>query len=51
MYKLILRMINRKNYKTIEGIEKKIDVLYMRNKLTDEEFEKLTVIIMMMKGE
>ena len=41
MYKILRRMIERKNYKTLEDIKEKMSILFLNNQLTKDEYEEL----------
>lgn len=41
MYKILRRMIERKNYETLEDIKEKMSVLFLNNQLTKNEYEEL----------
>lgn len=41
MYRILIRMIERKNYKSVEDIKEKISVLYLNNQLSKDEYEEL----------
>ncbi len=45
MYKSMKTLITRKFYKTAELAQKKLDVFFACNRLTDEEYEELTVLV------
>ena len=41
MYKILVRMIERKNYKSIEDMEYKLNVLFLNNQISQDEYEEL----------
>lgn len=41
MYLILKRMIERKNYKSVEEIQEKMSVLYLNGQLTKDEYEEL----------
>jgi hypothetical protein len=41
MYKLLARMIERKNYKSVEDMKEKLTVLYLNDQLSKAEYEEL----------
>lgn len=45
MYKSMKTLIGRKFYKTAEQAQKKLDVFYAVNRLTDEEYTELTALV------
>ena len=45
MYKSMKNLIGRKFYKTAEQAQKKLDVFFAVDRLTDEEFEELTALV------
>lgn len=44
MYKSMKTLITRKFYKSAELAQKKLDVFYAVNRLTDEEYQELTAL-------
>lgn len=51
MYKSMKTLITRKFYKTAEAAQKKLDVFYAVNRLTDEEYQELTALVVEVYGE
>lgn len=45
MYNVMKKLITKKFYKTAEEAQIKIDVFYATNRLTDEEYTELSVLI------
>ena len=45
MYKSMKTLITRKFYKTSEAAQKKLDVFYAVNRLTDDEYTELTALV------
>lgn len=45
MYKSMKTLITRKFYKTAELAQKKLDVFFAVNRLTDEEYTELTALV------
>ena len=45
MYKSMKTLITRKFYKTAEMGQKKLDVFYAVNRLTDDEYQELTALV------
>lgn len=45
MYKSMKTLITRKFYKTAEAAQKKLDVFFAVDRLTQEEYEELTVLV------
>jgi len=41
MYKILIRMIERRNYKSVEDMKEKLSVLYLNNQLSKDEYEEL----------
>lgn len=50
MYKSMKTLITRKFYKTAELAQKKLDVFYAVNRLTDEEYQELTTLVVEVYG-
>lgn len=50
MYKSMKTLIGRKFYKTAEQAQKKLDVFYAVNRLTDEEYTELTALVASVYG-
>lgn len=50
MYKSMKTLINRKFYKAAELAQKKLDVFYAVNRLTDEEYQDLTALVVEVYG-
>ena len=44
MYKSMKILIGKKFYRTAEQAQNKLDVFFACNRLTDEEYEELTVL-------
>lgn len=45
MYKSMKTMITKHFYKTAEAAQKKLDVFYAVNRLTDDEYTELTALV------
>ena len=45
MYKILVRMIERKNYKSIEDMEYKLSVLMLNEQITEDEYQELIQIL------
>ena len=45
MYKILKKLIEKKFYNNAEEASNKVDVFYACNKLSDEEYAELTVMI------
>lgn len=45
MYKSMKTLIGRKFYKTAEQAQKKLDVFFAVNRLTDDEYTELTALV------
>ena len=45
MYKSMKILIGKKFYRTAEQAQNKLDVFFACNRLTDEEYEELTVLV------
>lgn len=45
MYKSMKTLITRKFYKTAEAAQKKLDVFFAVNRLTDDEYTELTALV------
>ena len=50
MYKSMKTLITRKFYKTAELAQRKLDVFYAVNRLTDEEYQDLTALVVEVYG-
>lgn len=50
MYKSMKTLITRKFYKTAELAQKKLDVFFMVNRLTDDEYQDLTALVVEIYG-
>lgn len=50
MYKSMKTLITRKFYKTAEAAQKKLDVFYAVNRMTDEEYQELTALVVEIYG-
>lgn len=50
MYKSMKTLITRKFYKSAEAAQKKLDVFYAVNRLTDEEYQDLTSLVVEVYG-
>ena len=50
MYKSMKTLITRKFYKSAEAAQKKLDVFYAVNRLTDEEYQDLTALVVEIYG-
>ena len=51
MYKSMKTLIGKKFYKTAEDAQKKLDVFYAANRLTDDEYIELTSLVEDIYGE
>lgn len=51
MYASMKKLITRKFYKTAEIAQDKLDVFYACNRLTDEEYTELTLLVAEVYGE
>lgn len=45
MYNAMKKLIERKYYKTAEIAQNKIDVFFAVGRITDEQYEELTILI------
>lgn len=45
MYKMMKKLIEKKFYKTAEEAQNKLDVFYAVNRLSDEEYSELTMLV------
>ena len=45
MYKAMKTLIGKKFYKTAETAQKKLDVFYAANRLTEEDYIELTALV------
>lgn len=50
MYKSMKTLITRKFYKTAELAQRKLDVFYAVNRLSDEEYQDLTALVVEVYG-
>lgn len=50
MYKSMKTLINRKFYKAAELAQKKLDVFYAVNRLSDDEYTELTALVATVYG-
>lgn len=50
MYKSMKTLITRKFYKSAELAQKKLDVFFAVNRLTDEEYTELTALVATVYG-
>lgn len=50
MYKSMKTLIGKKFYKTAENAQKKLDVFYAVNRLTDDEYTELTALVVTVYG-
>lgn len=50
MYKSMKTLITRKFYKTAEAAQKKLDVFYAVNRLSDDEYQELTALVVEIYG-
>lgn len=50
MYKSMKTLITRKFYKAAELAQKKLDVFYAVNRLTDDEYQELTALVVEVYG-
>lgn len=50
MYKSMKTLITRKFYKTAEAAQKKLDVFYAVNRLSDDEYQELTALVVEVYG-
>lgn len=51
MYTSMKKLITRKFYKTAEIAQDKLDVFYACNRLTDDEYTELTLLVTEVYGE
>lgn len=51
MYASMKKLITRKFYKTAEIAQDKLDVFYACNRLTDDEYTELTLLVAEVYGE
>ena len=51
MYKAMKTLIGKKFYKTSEEAQRKLDVFYAANRLTDDEYIELTALVETVYGE
>lgn len=49
-YNMLKSLINKKYYATAEEAQSKVDGLYAKNKLTEEEMTELSVLIIEVYG-
>lgn len=45
MYKMMKKLIEKKFYKTAEDAQGKLDVFYAVNRLSDEEYSELAMLV------
>lgn len=45
MYKMMKKLIEKKFYKTADEAQNKLDVFYACNRLTDDEYSELTMLV------
>lgn len=45
MYNAMKKLINKKFYKTADVAQNKLDVFYACNRLTDDEYTELTLLV------
>lgn len=45
MYKMMKKLIEKKFYKTADEAQNKLDVFYAVNRLSDEEYSELTLLV------
>lgn len=50
MYKSMKTLITRKFYKTAELAQRKLDVFYAVNRLSDDEYQELTALVVEIYG-
>lgn len=50
MYKSMKTLITRKFYKSAEAAQKKLDVFYAVNRLSDDEYQELTALVVEVYG-
>lgn len=50
MYKSMKTLITRKFYKTAEAAQKKLDVFFAVNRLSDDEYTELTALVATVYG-
>lgn len=50
MYKSMKTLITKHFYKTAEAAQKKLDVFYAVNRLTDDEYTELTALVKTVYG-
>ena len=51
MYKSMKTLITNRYYKTAEQAQRKLDVFYAVNRLTDDEYTELTTLVATKYGE
>lgn len=51
MYQSMKKLIGKHYYKTAEDAQKKLDVFYAANRLTDDEYIELTALVQDIYGE
>lgn len=51
MYKSMKILIGNRFYKNSDAAQKKLDVFYAVNRLTDEEYTELTALVQSVYGE
>lgn len=51
MYNSLKKLISKKYYKTAEEAQNKLDVMYACNRLTDDEYTELTVLVAEVYGK
>lgn len=50
MYKSMKTLISRKFYKDAELVQRKLDVFYAVNRLSDDEYQELTALVVEIYG-
>lgn len=45
MYNAMKKLINKKFYKTADAAQNKLDVFYACNRLSDDEYTELTLLV------
>ena len=45
MYKMMKKLIEKKFYKTADEAQNKLDVFYAMNRLTDDEYSELCLLL------
>ena len=45
LYKVLLRMIERKNYNTVDEMKEKLSILMLNSQITEEEYNELMKLL------